>query len=76
MRTNSQRLDFTTECMNEFRLVGCERDSEFGASTHRFSEASVRAMSAVEDTSRRIEDLARRLGCLGHFDQTDGPRAA
>ena len=26
--------------------------------------------------SRRMEDLARSLGCLGYFDDDDGPRAA
>ena len=76
MRTNTPRIDFTTECTNEFRLAGCDRDPESGVAAHRFSETSLRALDAVEDTSRRIEDLARRLGCLGHFDQTDGPRAA
>ena len=41
-----------------------------------FSENSLRALAAVEDVSRRIEDLASTLGCLGFFDGTDGPRAA
>lgn len=41
-----------------------------------FSENSLRALAAVEDVSRRIEDLASTLGCLGFFDSTDGPRAA
>ena len=41
-----------------------------------FSPNSLRAIAAVEDVSRRIEDLASSLGCLGFFDGTDGPRAA
>ena len=33
--------------------------------------------SAMDDVSRRIDDLARALNCLGHFDDPDnGPRAA
>ncbi|MCA9285872.1 MAG: hypothetical protein KDA22_11685 [Phycisphaerales bacterium] len=32
---------------------------------------------AMDDVSRRMEDLARQLGCLGFFgDGGDGPRAA
>jgi len=31
---------------------------------------------ALEDASRRMEDLAQSLGCLGYFDDDDGPRAA
>lgn len=33
---------------------------------------------AFEQVSRRMEDLARALGCLGHFDDDDDdrPRAA
>ena len=37
---------------------------------------SRRALEAVEDVSRRIEHLASTLGCLGYFDEADGPRAA
>ena len=40
------------------------------------SENSRRALDAVDDVSRRIDDLANKLGCLGHFDQSEGPRAA
>ncbi|MCH2135328.1 MAG: hypothetical protein MK101_01965 [Phycisphaerales bacterium] len=28
------------------------------------------------DEDRRIDALARRLNCLGYFDETPGPRAA
>ncbi len=31
---------------------------------------------AFQKASRRMEDLARTLGCLGFFDDDDGPRAA
>ena len=51
-----------------------QRMSELPCS--EFSENSLRALAAVEDVSRRIEDLASTLGCLGFFDGTDGPRAA
>ena len=40
------------------------------------SPNSLRALAAVEDVSRRIENLASSLGCLGFFDSSDGPRAA
>lgn len=36
------------------------------------------AIEAIDDVSRRIDDLARELGCLGYFgdDDDDRPRAA
>ncbi|MHC4218814.1 MAG: hypothetical protein ACYSU7_10215 [Planctomycetota bacterium] len=34
------------------------------------------ALEALESVSRRMEDLARALGCLGYFDDDDRPRAA
>jgi hypothetical protein len=40
------------------------------------SDAGNRALQAVESISRRIDDLARELNCLGFFDDEDGPRAA
>ena len=33
-------------------------------------------LAAFEAVSRRMEDLARELGCLGFFDDDDRPRAA
>jgi hypothetical protein len=35
-------------------------------------------LAALEEVSRKMEDLARSLGCLGHFDDDDDdrPRAA
>ena len=44
--------------------------------TASMSENSRRALDAVDEVSRRIDDLASKLGCLGHFDQSEGPRAA
>ena len=40
--------------------------------------AGEQAMAALADVSRRIEDLARELNCLGYFDDdlAGGPRAA
>lgn len=35
------------------------------------------ALDAMDNVSRRMEDLARQLNCLGHFEHDDdGPRAA
>jgi hypothetical protein len=36
------------------------------------------ALAAIEHVSRRIDDLARELNCLGYFDDAfdDWPRAA
>jgi hypothetical protein len=34
------------------------------------------ALAALDNVSRRIDDLARQLNCLGWFDDDDGPRAA
>lgn len=76
MKDNNARVSFAAEYSGTFRLAGSEIDPTEVIPGHRFSETSLRALDAVEDTSRRIEDLARRLGCLGHFDRSDGPRAA
>ena len=35
-----------------------------------------RVFTAADTLSRRMEDLAREFGCLGYFDDDDGPRAA
>jgi len=34
------------------------------------------ALDALDDVTRRMENLARTLDCLGFFDDDDGPRAA
>jgi hypothetical protein len=39
-------------------------------------EAVSDVLDALESASRRMEDLARALGCLGYFDDDDRPRAA
>jgi hypothetical protein len=39
-------------------------------------EAVSEVMDALESASRRMEDLAKALGCLGYFDDDDRPRAA
>ena len=39
-------------------------------------EAAAAALRAVACFSRRMEDLARELNCLGYFDDEDAPRAA
>jgi hypothetical protein len=33
-------------------------------------------LDALDDVSRRMENLARALDCLGFFEDDDGPRAA
>ena len=33
-------------------------------------------LAGFEAMSRRIEDLARELNCLGYFEEDDRPRAA
>ncbi len=40
------------------------------------SGSSTDVLDALERVSRRMEDLARNLGCFGFFDDDDGPRAA
>ena len=39
--------------------------------------STTEVLAALDDVSRRMESLARSLGCLGYFDdEDDGPRAA
>lgn len=39
--------------------------------------STAEVLKAFEEVSRRMENLARSLGCLGYFDEDDdGPRAA
>ena len=69
----SQSLDRLS--MNGLHLTDSETSlSDFPSEC--LSPNSLRAIAAVEDVSRRIEDLASSLGCLGFFDGSDGPRAA
>ncbi len=42
----------------------------------RAEEREHEALAALREVSRRMEDLARALGCLGYFDDDDRPRAA
>ena len=39
-------------------------------------DAVSEVLDALDSVSRRMEDLARALGCLGYFDDDDRPRAA
>ncbi len=66
----------STELDQGLRLVGMDDGAVADTHEHELSDSSLRALAAVEDASRRIDDLARRLGCLGFFDRGDGPRAA
>ena len=76
MSMNTQHTMPRPEFLKELRLVGTGEDIEFEFDESQLTATSLRALRAVEDTSRRIDDLAKRLGCLGHFDRADGPRAA
>ena len=39
--------------------------------------STTEVLAALDNVSRRMESLARSLGCLGYFDdEDDGPRAA
>jgi len=68
MQRNSERSD-------GLRLTGVWSSFD-DIPTSALSENSRRALDAVEGVSRRIDDLANMLGCLGHFDESEGPRAA
>ncbi len=39
-------------------------------------DSAERALAAIDSISRRIDDLARELKCLGYFDDDDKPPAA
>lgn len=47
-----------------------------GAAHHGSVDAGNEALSTLDDISRKIDDLARQLNCLGYFDDQPGPRAA
>lgn len=76
MRSSRNRSTYSTETPEGLRLAGIDYGSTGGFEQHELSDNSRKALAAVEDASRRIDDLARRLGCLGFFDQSDGPHAA
>ena len=38
--------------------------------------STAEVFKALDEVSRRMENLARSLDCLGYFDDDDGPRAA
>lgn len=54
------------------------RDRNFDPETGRcqHTRATLDVIAEIDKTSRRMSDLAQQLGCLGYFDETDGPRAA
>lgn len=78
MRINDWNYERTggNEDGSRFRLVDAVEQDTASLPFDSLSQNSRIALSAVDDVSRRIDDLARQLGCLGHFDQGDGPRAA
>ena len=76
MQFNRMRMRFPTESKSDDRAQGGDLDPLSCFDEETMCDSSLRALAAVEDTSRRIDDLARRLGCLGFFETGDGPRAA
>ena len=52
--------------------------AQAAAATETDGDIADEALAAVEHTSRKLEDLARALNCLGFFDDDDDdrPRAA
>jgi hypothetical protein len=51
--------------------------AEQGNDATDLRESAEGVFDAIENMSRRIEDLARELNCLGYFDDDDDdPRAA
>ena len=75
MRSNNLTTTDLTARTPELRLVS-DSGEVLEMPLESLSPRSKAALEAVEDVSRRIEDLATQLGCLGFFDQGDGPRAA
>lgn len=75
MRIDDQLNFLSNDGPGRLRLVGAGEEN-LNVHFESLSFNSRNALHAVDDVSRRIDDLARKLGCLGHFDQSDGPRAA
>jgi hypothetical protein len=54
-----------------------EKLSEQSGDAASLRESAEGVFDAIDNMSRRIEDLARELNCLGYFDDDDDdPRAA
>ena len=71
--------------VNERTSVDPEASQVISGEPDRFGDASPviaridveQVLRAADEASRRMEDLARELHCLGDFDHgDDGPRAA
>ncbi|NCF38800.1 MAG: hypothetical protein GWP75_01630 [Planctomycetia bacterium] len=71
--------------VNERTSVDSEESSVNIGENDRFTDSSPvtaridveQVLRAADEASRRMEDLARELHCLGDFDHgDDGPRAA
>ena len=75
MRINDRLTARSDEGTGQLRLAGTRKEG-MGIPFESLSHNSRTALNAVDDVSRRIDDLASKLGCLGYFDQGDGPRAA
>jgi len=59
----TKSADWAAGCGESFDLTG-------------LPDSANHVYDAIDTMSRRIEDLARELNCLGYFGDDDGPRAA
>ena len=69
----SEPIPFPPESEKDTKGI---RDRTAGFDLACLPESAEQVFDAIDDMSRRIDDLARELRCLGHFDDGDGPRAA
>src|SRR5262245_31429219 len=66
LQHKSLRCDEAAEFWRKVGTAACPEQRDF-------VDAGVEAVSALDDISRRIDDLARQLNCLGFFDDQPGP---
>jgi len=73
-RSASESIPFTTDptfCDED----KSQRERKFDLTF--LPDSAGQVFEAIENMSRRIDDLARELNCLGHLDDDDdGPKAA
>ena len=70
----SDTLRFPIDAVN---LIRAMQAGEPAPTQFAMSDTANRALRSFERVSRRIDDLARQLNCLGFFDDDDDqPRAA
>ena len=80
MRFGGSESEGTRADLRVIPFPGRDRSAkdEHGApSPQRFAQTAEDLLQSLDSMSRKINDLARELHCLGHFDDDgDGPRAA